>query len=130
MALGRRAYLHLLNFALFGAFTLLTVLTDLRLTPGFAALTIAQGLLAILVLQRRGAPPSALVIQGFLGASYFAIAYCVAAIAGAPNTSRFWAIFAATAVIFAPVALMGWRRRATWVARTRASARGASRRWG
>jgi hypothetical protein len=119
MAFGRRAYLHLSNFALFGAFTLLTVLTDVRLTPGFAALTIAQGLLAVLVLQRRDAPPSALVIRGFLGASYFAVAYSVAALTGAPNTATFWAIFAATAVIFAPVALMGWRRRATWVARTR-----------
>lgn len=130
MALGKRAYLHLFNFALFGAFTLLTALTDLRLTPGFAALAIAQGLLAILVLQPPGAQRSALVIRGFLGAGYFAVAYWVAAIAGAPNTSRFWVGFSATAAIFGPIVLLGWRRRATWVTRTRASARGASRRRG
>jgi hypothetical protein len=50
----------------------------------------------------------------------------VAAIAGTPNTSRFWVIFAVTAVMFAPVGVIGWRRRAIWVARTRASARGAA----
>ena len=64
MALGKRAYLHLFNVVLFGAFTLLTVLRDLRLTPGFAALAIAQALLAILVLQRPGAQRSALVLRG------------------------------------------------------------------
>jgi hypothetical protein len=130
MALGKRAYLHLFNFALFGAFTLLTVLTDLRLTLGFAALAVAQALLAMLVLRRPGAQRSALMIRGFLGATLFAVAYCVAAIGGAPNTLGFWVIFSATAAIFLPIALMGWRRRATWVARTRASARGASRRRG
>jgi hypothetical protein len=128
MALGKRAYLHLFNVVLFGAFTLLTVLTDLRLAPGFAALAIAQALLAILVLRRPGAQRSALVIRGFLGASLFAVASWIAAIAAAPSTLRFWVIFSATAAIFVPVVLMGWRRRASWAARTRASARGASSR--
>lgn len=127
MALGKRAYLHLFNFALFAVFTFWTALTDPRLAPAFAALALAQGLLVILALRRPSAQASVLAIRGFLGAGYFGLAYFVAAIAGAPNTSRFWAIFIATAAIFAPIVLMGWRRRATWVGRTRASARGASR---
>lgn len=127
MASRKRPYFHLFNFALFGVFTLWTAVTDPRLTPGFAALAIAQGAIAIVVLGRPSAQAPALVILGFLGASYFGLAYFPAAIAGAPNTTRFWLIFIATAAIFAPVVLVAWLRRGTWTAKTRASARGESR---
>jgi len=118
MASAKRQYLHLVNFVLFGAVTLWTVVTDRRLAPGFAALAVGQGLLALLVL-RRPAVPSARVVLAFLGASYFGLAYFVAVVVGARNTTQFWVIFVVTAAIFAPVLLLAWRQRATWVTRTR-----------
>jgi hypothetical protein len=105
---GKRPYLHLVNFALIGAFTLWTVLVDVRLTPGFAALTVGQGALVIWWL-RPAAQASALLILAFLGASYLGLAYCAGAIVGAPSTTRFWVIFILTAAIFAPIVFLAWR---------------------
>jgi len=108
MALGKRPYFHLFNFALFSGCTLWTVLVDVRLTPGFAALAFGQGVLVIWWL-RPAAQASRRLILAFLGASYFGLAYFVGVIVGAPSTTRFWVIFIVTAAIFAPIVFLAWR---------------------
>jgi hypothetical protein len=108
MAFGKRPYFHLVNFALFGGFTLWTASADVRLTPGLAALTVGQGVLVIWWLQP-AAQASALLILAFLGASYLGLAYFVGASVGTPSTTRFWVIFTVTAAIFAPIVFLAWR---------------------
>lgn len=108
MALGKRRYLHLVNFALFSGCTLWAVLGDARLVPGFAALAAGQGVLVIWWL-RPAAQASAGLIVAFLGASYLGLAYFVGVIVGAPSTTRFWVTFIVIAVIFAPIVFLARR---------------------
>ena len=108
MALGKRPYLHLFNFALVSGCTLWAVLMDARLAPGFATLAVGQGVLVIWWL-RPAAQASARLILAFLGASYLGLAYFVGVIVGAPSSTRFWVTFIVAAVIVAPIVFLAWR---------------------
>jgi hypothetical protein len=60
-------------------------------------------------MRTRAGRASPELIRAYLGVSYLGLAYLVAAVAGGPNTTRFWIILVVSLASFAPVWLLGLR---------------------
>jgi hypothetical protein len=109
MSIQQRSHGRLSIAALLGGSALWSLFTHPRLAPGLAALAVAQGLLARFWVHARAGRLSPQVISAFLGTGYLGLAYLLAAVVAAPNTTRFWIVFVVAAAIFAPMMVLGWR---------------------
>jgi uncharacterized membrane protein len=106
MATDKRLRGRLFTAALLGGVAVWSVFSYPRLTPGLAALALAQGLLALFWTGATAGRPSPRLISAFVGVSYLGLAYLAAAVVGPPSTTRFWLVFSVEVAIFAPLVLL------------------------
>jgi hypothetical protein len=75
-------------------------------TPGFAALALAEGLIAVFWVRRaHGHDPRSPVV-GFMTLSYIGLAYLVSLLVGKPDGLHFWIVFIVALAIVGPIVLV------------------------